>query len=114
MKASITTRQRRCGGRWNCRWRPGERNRRRVRRASPRAKAGTAGSRGSEGAGRMRALVCEAYGPIESLRIADLPVPEPRPDEILIRVGAAGVSFAAMLGVQGKHQNKPALPYVPG
>jgi NADPH2:quinone reductase len=29
-------------------------------------------------------------------------------------VGAAGVSFAAMLGVQGKHQNKPPLPYVPG
>jgi NADPH2:quinone reductase len=62
----------------------------------------------------MRALVCEAYGPIETLKIADVPVPEPRPDEVLIRVGAAGVSFAAMLGVQGKHQNKPPLPYVPG
>ena len=62
----------------------------------------------------MRALVCEAYGPIENLKIVDLAVPEPKPDEVLIRVGAAGVSFAAMLGVQGKHQNKPALPYVPG
>lgn len=62
----------------------------------------------------MRALVCEAYGPVENLRIADLAVPEPKPDEVLIRVGAAGVSFAALLGVQGKHQNKPALPYVPG
>jgi NADPH2:quinone reductase len=62
----------------------------------------------------MRALVCEAYGPIENLRISDLPVPEPKVGEILIRVGAAGVSFAALLGVQGKHQNKPPLPYVPG
>ena len=62
----------------------------------------------------MRALVCEAYGPIENLRIAELPVPEPKAGEILVRVGAAGVSFAAMLGVQGKHQNKPPLPYVPG
>ena len=62
----------------------------------------------------MRALVCEAYGPIESLKIADIPVPEPKNGEVLIRVGAAGVSFAAMLGVQGKHQNKPLLPYVPG
>src|SRR5258708_3873874 len=62
----------------------------------------------------MRALVCEAYGPIENLRIADLPAPEPKPDEVLIRVGAAGVSFAALLGVQGKHQTKPTLPYVPG
>jgi NADPH:quinone reductase len=62
----------------------------------------------------MRALVCEAYGPVENLKIADLPVPEPGAGEILVRVGAAGVSFAALLGVQGKHQNKPPLPYVPG
>src|SRR4026208_43858 len=62
----------------------------------------------------MRALVCEAYGPIESLKIADVPVPEPGAGEVLLRAGAAGVSFAAMLGVQGKHQNKPPLPYVPG
>ena len=62
----------------------------------------------------MRALVCEAYGPIDSLKIADVPVPEPKAGEVLLRVGAAGVSFAAMLGVQGKHQNKPPLPYIPG
>ncbi|MDP1751519.1 MAG: alcohol dehydrogenase catalytic domain-containing protein, partial [Reyranella sp.] len=43
-----------------------------------------------------------------------MPVPKPKAGEILVRVGAAGVSFAAMLGVQGKHQNKPPLPYVPG
>lgn len=62
----------------------------------------------------MRALLCEAYGPIENLKVADLPMPEPKKGEVLVRVGAAGVSFAALLGVQGKHQNKPALPYVPG
>ena len=62
----------------------------------------------------MRALVCHAYGPIDGLKIEDIARPEPKAGEILVRVGAAGVSFAAMLGVQGKHQNKPALPYVPG
>ena len=62
----------------------------------------------------MRALVCAAYGPIENLRVEDVPMPKPRAGEILVRVGAAGVSFAAMLGVQGKHQNKPPMPYVPG
>lgn len=62
----------------------------------------------------MRALVCHAYGPIEGLKLEDVPQPKPRPGEVLVRVGAAGVSFAALLGVQGKHQNKPALPYVPG
>jgi NADPH:quinone reductase len=62
----------------------------------------------------MRALVCHAYGPIENLRIEQVPTPTPGRGEVLVKVGAAGVSFAAMLGVQGKHQNKPALPYVPG
>jgi NADPH2:quinone reductase len=62
----------------------------------------------------MRALMCEAYGPIENLKVAEIPIPEPKEGEILVRVGAAGVSFAALLGVQGKHQNKPPLPYVPG
>ena len=42
----------------------------------------------------MRALVCEAYGPVENLKVADLAVPEPKAGEILVRVGAAGVSFA--------------------
>jgi NADPH2:quinone reductase len=62
----------------------------------------------------MRALVCHGYGPIENLKVEDVPTPEPAPGEVLLRVGAAGVSFAALLGVQGKHQNKPALPYIPG
>ena len=30
----------------------------------------------------MRALVCEAYGPIESLKIADIAVPEPKEGEL--------------------------------
>lgn len=62
----------------------------------------------------MRALVCNAYGPIDGLKIEERPQPKPKAGEILVRVGAAGVSFAAMLGVQGRHQNKPPLPYVPG
>ncbi|TAJ95629.1 MAG: NADPH:quinone oxidoreductase family protein [Reyranella sp.] len=62
----------------------------------------------------MRALVCHAYGPIDSLKVEEIPQPVPKAGEVLVKVRAAGVSFAAMLGVQGKHQNKPALPYVPG
>jgi NADPH2:quinone reductase len=62
----------------------------------------------------MRALVCHAYGPIESLKIEDVPKPAAGAGEVLVKVGAAGVSFAAMLGIQGKHQNKPPLPFVPG
>ena len=63
----------------------------------------------------MRALVCHAYGPVENRsRSRTCPSPQPEAGEVLVKVGAAGVSFAAMLGIQGKHQNKPALPFVPG
>ena len=62
----------------------------------------------------MRALVCHGYGPIESLRLEEIPPPELPPGHLRVAVGAAGVSFAVMLGVAGKHQNKPPLPYVPG
>src|SRR5687767_4505575 len=62
----------------------------------------------------MRALVCHEYGSYENLRIDDVAGPAMKPGHVRIGVRAAGVSFAAMLGVQGKHQNKPKLPYIPG
>ena len=38
----------------------------------------------------MRAVVLDAPGPPEALRIRELPVPEPRPGWVLIRVKAFG------------------------
>jgi len=40
----------------------------------------------------MRAVVIDRFGGPEVLRVADLPVPRPRPGEVLIRVGAAGIN----------------------
>lgn len=40
----------------------------------------------------MRAAVCRRYGPPEVLRLAELPVPVPRPREVCIRVRAAAVT----------------------
>ncbi|HJQ57228.1 MAG TPA: NADPH:quinone oxidoreductase family protein [Vineibacter sp.] len=62
----------------------------------------------------MRALVCHEYGPIESLKLEELAPPALKPGHVRVAVRAAGVSFATILGVQGKHQNKQALPYIPG
>lgn len=39
----------------------------------------------------MRAILNDRYGPPETLRVGSWPVPEPREDEVLVRVRAAGV-----------------------
>ena len=42
----------------------------------------------------MKALQPDEYGPVENLKVMDIPVPEPGEDEVLIIVKAAGVIFA--------------------
>ncbi|MGE0658979.1 MAG: NADPH:quinone oxidoreductase family protein [Reyranellaceae bacterium] len=63
----------------------------------------------------MRALVCREYGTPDVLKLEnDWPEPELRPGHVRIATHLAGISFAVVLGIAGKHQNKPGLPYVPG
>jgi len=62
----------------------------------------------------MRAVLCKAYGPPNSLVLEDIPSPEPAPDQVLLKVKAAGVNFPDTLIIQGKYQLKPAFPFSPG
>ena len=62
----------------------------------------------------MKALICEAYGPIDTLVIRDLPSPVPGPGQLLVEVRAAAVNFADALIVQGLYQVNPPLPFTPG
>ncbi|MDK9705156.1 MAG: NADPH:quinone oxidoreductase family protein [Sulfuritalea sp.] len=62
----------------------------------------------------MKALVCEAYGPIDTLVVKDIPAPAPGPKQLLIKVKAAAVNFPDALMVQGLYQVKPPLPFTPG
>jgi alcohol dehydrogenase, propanol-preferring len=59
----------------------------------------------------MRAMVLDA--PKTPLRLADLPVPEPRPGEVLLRVEACGVCRTDLHIVDGE-LTEPVLPLVPG
>lgn len=61
----------------------------------------------------MKALLCEALGPAETLVIRDLPEPEPGPGEIAIRVRAAALNFFDTLVIEGRYQVKPPLPFSP-
>jgi NADPH2:quinone reductase len=62
----------------------------------------------------MRALICRHWGDIDDLAIGDMPVPEPAPDEVLIRVKATAVNYADAIMVAGRYQTKPRLPFSPG
>lgn len=62
----------------------------------------------------MKALVCEAYGPVDDLVYRDMPDPAPGPGEVLVAVKAIGVNFPDGLLVEGKYQARPECPFAPG
>jgi NADPH2:quinone reductase len=62
----------------------------------------------------MKALVCRAYGPIDSLALEEVPDPKPASGEVLVGVRACGINFPDLLVVQGKYQFKPTPPFSPG
>jgi NADPH2:quinone reductase len=62
----------------------------------------------------MKALVCRAYGPIDSLAIEEVPDPKPVAGQVLVGVRACGINFPDILVVQGKYQFKPTPPFSPG
>ncbi|MEL6480057.1 MAG: NADPH:quinone oxidoreductase family protein [Pseudomonadota bacterium] len=44
----------------------------------------------------------------------EVELPSPGPGEVRLRVATVGVNFADTLMVEGKYQEKPALPFAPG
>jgi len=62
----------------------------------------------------LRAILCEAFGPVASLRMGDAPDRAPAAGEVAIRVAAAGVNFPDGLIVEGRYQTRPDLPFIPG
>ena len=62
----------------------------------------------------MKAVLCKAYGPPESLVVEDVASPEPGPGDVVITVKAASVNFPDVLIIQNKYQVKPPLPFSPG
>lgn len=102
---------------------PGERRNRRPGPAARTASATPAApqrqipatvSRQGSGDPSMKALLCRAYGPPESLEYADAGLPAAAGGQIRIRVHAAGVNFPDVLMIAGKYQFRPEFPFAPG
>lgn len=60
----------------------------------------------------MRALKVTRLGTPPTL--LNCPAPDPGPGEVRIRISACGLNFADLLMIDGKYQEHPDLPYVPG
>jgi NADPH:quinone reductase len=62
----------------------------------------------------MRAVQLTEFGGPEVLRVAELPVPEPQPGELLIRVARAGLNFGDTHQRRNQYIAKHELPVVLG
>src|SRR3989440_1953404 len=62
----------------------------------------------------MRAIQIQEFGGPEVLQLADLPIPEPGQDEVLIRVTRAGMNYADTHQRANDYLARYELPLVPG
>ncbi|MDO9616338.1 MAG: NADPH:quinone oxidoreductase family protein [Pseudomonas sp.] len=62
----------------------------------------------------MKAVLCKAFGPAETLVLEEIASPEAKKNEVLLQVYAAGVNFPDTLIIEGKYQFKPPFPFSPG
>jgi NADPH:quinone reductase len=62
----------------------------------------------------MKAIQFHEFGDVDVLRLEDIPTPEPKSGEVLIRVQACGVNFADTLQRKNQYIYEPALPFTPG
>jgi NADPH:quinone reductase-like Zn-dependent oxidoreductase len=62
----------------------------------------------------MRAIVARRYGPPEVFELQNVPEPQLKPGQVLVRVKCAGINFADILSRMGMYGGVPKPPFVPG
>ncbi len=62
----------------------------------------------------VKAVLCKAFGPPESLVMEEVAAPTAGPGQVLIDVHASAVNFPDVLMIEGKYQNRPPFPFSPG
>src|SRR5436190_5451914 len=62
----------------------------------------------------MKAIRVEEFGGPEVMKLAEVPMPEPGPGQVLVRIHAAGINPVETYIRAGTYPRKPALPFTPG
>ena len=62
----------------------------------------------------MKAVLCRAFGPPETLAVETVDPPALAPGTVRIAVAAVGVNFPDLLLIEGKYQVRPTFPFSPG
>lgn len=62
----------------------------------------------------MKAIRVHELGGADKLTLEEIEKPTPKADEVLIKVGAAGINYADTMMRAGNYLTKPDLPFIPG
>ncbi len=62
----------------------------------------------------MKALVITRSGGPEVLEVRDMPEPQAKPGQVMVRVEAVGVNFADTMSTHGTYPNTPPPPFIAG
>ena len=66
----------------------------------------------SSSKGSMKAIQIKQTGGPEVMELVDLPVPQPKPNEAVVKIQASGVNFIDVYNREGRY--KAPLPFVLG
>ena len=62
----------------------------------------------------VKATRIEAFGDSDALETGDIERPEPRSEQVLLEVRAAGINFADIMQRRGEYPGGPQPPFTPG
>lgn len=66
------------------------------------------------GGSRLKSIRFTKYGGPEVLELVDLPIPEVKEDEVLVRIKATGINYADTARREGQYVVPTPLPFTPG
>jgi NADPH2:quinone reductase len=62
----------------------------------------------------VKALLVDSYGDWRRVRLGEVAARQPMADQVLIETKATSLNFPDMLMIEGKYQDLPNLPFIPG